>query len=204
MATSEYSGCAWCLIDGRAVFLDIAADRYFCLDDDANAAFVARIHGEGRRHWSQPPGSQRPDDFIQAETSVPQRNSTFSLPEVARALWLQRRVERRLAIQGLATVLENVRDTLARCRERRGSSIPDGAGVIAAFERARLLRSAANRCLPRSIALALGLAARGVCSQLIIGVRLAPFGAHCWVQAGSTVLNETVEEVRRYTPILVL
>jgi hypothetical protein len=37
----------------------------------------------------------------------------------------------------------------------------------------------------------------------IFGVKLEPFAAHCWVQSGDTVLNDTVEVVRQYTPILV-
>ncbi|HCY01912.1 MAG TPA: lasso peptide biosynthesis B2 protein, partial [Erythrobacter sp.] len=34
--------------------------------------------------------------------------------------------------------------------------------------------------------------------------RSDPFGAHCWVQHGEAVLNDTAEEVLRYTPILVV
>ena len=37
----------------------------------------------------------------------------------------------------------------------------------------------------------------------VFGVKLEPFGAHCWVQNEDTVLNDTVEVVRQYTPILV-
>jgi len=79
-----------------------------------------------------------------------------------------------------------------------------GARTIRAFEHARLIRSAADRCLPRSIALALGLAARGCRAHVVIGVKLAPFAAHCWAQAGDEVLNDSAEEVQRYTPILVV
>ena len=75
---------------------------------------------------------------------------------------------------------------------------------LRAFEHARLLRSAADRCLPRSIALSLRLARRGIHAHIVIGVRSDPFGAHCWVQHGEAVLNDTAEEVLRYTPILVV
>lgn len=78
------------------------------------------------------------------------------------------------------------------------------AQSISAFEHARLLRTAADRCLPRSIALALCLASDGKRTNLVIGVKLAPFGAHCWVQSGDEVLNDSVEEVLRYQPILII
>ena len=68
----------------------------------------------------------------------------------------------------------------------------------------RLLRTAADRCLSRSIALALCLARHHCRANVILGVKLAPFAAHCWAQHGDAVLNDELEEVRRYQPILVL
>jgi hypothetical protein len=40
--------------------------------------------------------------------------------------------------------------------------------------------------------------------DLVIGVRLAPFSFHAWVQFGDIVLNDEVDTVRPYTPILVV
>lgn len=37
--------------------------------------------------------------------------------------------------------------------------------------------------------------------KLVIGVRLVPFTTHTWVQEGSTVLNDSPEFVRQFTPI---
>jgi hypothetical protein len=59
-------------------------------------------------------------------------------------------------------------------------------------------------CLSDSIALLDLLARRGLAADLVFGVKLNPFAAHCWVQAGDVVLNETVECVRRHTEILVV
>ncbi|GAD58270.1 hypothetical protein MBEBAB_0520 [Brevundimonas abyssalis TAR-001] len=39
---------------------------------------------------------------------------------------------------------------------------------------------------------------------MVFGIKLVPFGAHCWVQAGETVLNDTVDNVSEYTPIMVV
>lgn len=76
--------------------------------------------------------------------------------------------------------------------------------MVRAFEYARLLRTAADRCLARSIALAGCLAAIGDRCHVVLGVTCPPFSAHCWAQQGDTVLNDTLEEVQRYTPILVV
>jgi hypothetical protein len=37
----------------------------------------------------------------------------------------------------------------------------------------------------------------------IFGVRSDPFAAHCWVQEGNCVLNDSVETLSSYTPIMV-
>lgn len=36
----------------------------------------------------------------------------------------------------------------------------------------------------------------------VFGVKSQPFGAHCWVQDGSCVLNDSVDYVSRFTPIM--
>jgi hypothetical protein len=41
-------------------------------------------------------------------------------------------------------------------------------------------------------------------ANVVLGVKQGPFGAHCWVQHGSEILNDSVEEVLRYRPILVI
>jgi hypothetical protein len=65
-----------------------------------------------------------------------------------------------------------------------------------------LAYAARNRCLLDSLALAEFLASHGIRATCIIGVRANPFEAHCWVQIGTHVVNETPEMARRYEPIL--
>ena len=59
-------------------------------------------------------------------------------------------------------------------------------------------------CLFDSLALIEFLARYGIFPQWVFGVKMEPFGAHCWVQDGSTVLNDTAEFVRKFTPIMVV
>ena len=90
--------------------------------------------------------------------------------------------------------------------DRFAAEAPERAGggparVARAYERAKLFRASANRCLPRSLAMARRLASLRCDALLVIGVRAQPFAAHAWVQSGDIVLNETPDEVARYTPI---
>lgn len=195
---------AWREIAGQLLFLDLAADRYFRLSREQNHAFLDMLDQTGRNRWHQPRGFPLPARWRAPEdASAAIDEGDFSLSEVARSLWLQRRVERRLGLAGFQSVLAHTHALLeARCRQGSKDGGPDR--VIRAFEHARILRTAANRCLPRSIALGLRLAALGTPVTVVIGVKLAPFGAHCWVQHGTLVVSDRVGEVQPYTPLLVL
>lgn len=57
-------------------------------------------------------------------------------------------------------------------------------------------------CLFDSLALLHFLARYDVFPQWVYGVRLEPFHAHCWVQAGDLVINDIIDNVRDYTPIM--
>jgi hypothetical protein len=57
-------------------------------------------------------------------------------------------------------------------------------------------------CLFDSLALLHFLARYRVFPQWVYGVRLEPFAAHCWVQAGDAVVNDIIDNVRDYTPIM--
>jgi hypothetical protein len=97
--------------------------------------------------------------------------------------------------------------TLARVARNTGSeagSPGELAELAAAFAELRLTMRVLDRCLPLSVALA-GAAKRldtGV--HLVLGVQCNPFAAHAWVQRGPTVLNDRLDTVRGFTPILAL
>ncbi|NJO12382.1 MAG: lasso peptide biosynthesis B2 protein [Gammaproteobacteria bacterium] len=67
-----------------------------------------------------------------------------------------------------------------------------------------LLFSSRDHCLLDCLVCIEFLATRGYYPAWVFGVRTAPFQAHCWVQLGGLVLNDTVEHVRGFTPILVV
>jgi hypothetical protein len=61
-----------------------------------------------------------------------------------------------------------------------------------------------NACLRNSLTLLEFLAAYRLHPSWVFGVALAPFAAHCWLQAGPVVLNDSVGHVGCYTPIMVV
>jgi hypothetical protein len=77
--------------------------------------------------------------------------------------------------------------------------------LVEAFLRYRVfLFSSKDECLYDSLALLEFLARYGIYPDWVFGVQTRPFAAHCWVQHGEIVFNDTVEHVTGYTPIMVI
>jgi hypothetical protein len=100
--------------------------------------------------------------------------------------------------------------TFARIRRRRLHTVsrdpnPHAANastLIAAFKRLRPLYPRQYLCLFDSLALAEFLARHCLFPRVVFGVIADPFQAHCWLQEDSTVLNDDLERVLKYKPIL--
>lgn len=106
----------------------------------------------------------------------------------------------------------------ARWRMRRGlpcrsyhptRSAPDAATLTAlhsamtALRRVRLFIPTPRRCLPASLITAVFLARRGVTTQIVFGVRSYPFEAHCWVEHDGVVVDDDLDKVCAFLPIVV-
>jgi hypothetical protein len=77
--------------------------------------------------------------------------------------------------------------------------------LVEAFARYRVfLFSSKDECLYDSLALLEFLARYGIYPDWVFAVQTRPFAAHCWVQHGDIVFNDTVEHVSGYTPIMVV
>lgn len=59
-------------------------------------------------------------------------------------------------------------------------------------------------CLFRAIMLGAFLRRRGLEATWVIGCQTWPFEAHCWLQVGDTVLDDSADHVAGFTPILAL
>ena len=74
--------------------------------------------------------------------------------------------------------------------------------LVAAFNALRPLYPRSYVCLFDSLALLEFLARYKCFPHVVFGVTADPFQAHCWLQDGSAVLDDDLERVRRYKPIL--
>ncbi len=210
-------GVSFCEVNAQLIFLDTRADRYFCLDALREAEFRALIEKPG--HQAVPPRLQDAGLLIETPgaghvAACPPAYAQASVFDDTQPLRLDRPlldalvrlalVRRSLRRGGLGRILHRLRRAKSRLPEFHDSALPELARLARDFERtARLVRSH-DQCLSRSIVLTQIALSRGLAADLVIGVRLNPFAAHSWVQAGSHVLNDRMDSVRTYTPVLVL
>lgn len=211
----------WCDCAGRAVFLDVAADRYFCLPSAANDAFMRLAHEQLRPEdataleWlcrqsvlieSSATNALRAPPRIDAPTHdlamEPGRRAGVLL--LLMAIISEAIASRMLRTGSFADTLATIRG-LSRKRKVDCRSQRDAARSIAkAEELIAFVTSLRDRCLVRALSVHSLCARRGISSKLVFGVIAHPFSAHCWVQSDNGVLVGDYEQARLYTPILVL
>lgn len=113
------------------------------------------------------------------------------------------RASRELSQQPLHVTLEAVRTRKARSGSRAGARDFDRAhSLVLVFNRLRWFYPRPYLCLFDSLALLHFLARFDVYPDWVFGVSADPFEAHCSVQWGNMVLNDTVERVSALTPIM--
>ncbi len=212
-------GVSFCEVDRSAIFLDLVADRYFCLGKPASAAFLEFVRcplTEIAPDWPAYglvdqgvllpiPGSTT----LNACTGSPVSGTMFDRRSgsaislgVAEALCLRGAAEVALKVCGLDKCM-------SAAAQRRQCSVRIANRDLAlcaskAFAGSALWRSRQQRCLSISFATVEWLLRRGCRVELILGVRLHPFQAHCWTQCDGILINDTVDAVRNFTPILIV
>lgn len=194
-----------CVIDEAVIVLDRTASRYFLVPGGAQGPSPAPpphdhqsvlLSWEGDRPPRRDTARQQWITSARTESPAPTRRAG------AFSLWRLRCSERRCAAilrrGGLDAGLRWLEDCPKG--EVRPSAID--AAVAASFASLRLW-SSHDRCLPRSLALARAIRIAGGEARLVLGVTLHPFAAHAWVQDGDTVLNDMLDHVLLFRPILV-
>ncbi len=209
---------SYCVASNRVIFLDHRSQRYFCLGPLAERAVFTLLEGAtpireeeqaleallaqgvlvpgGAELASQGCGMRLPRTELLPSVSP-------SLARCLQALWTLLLTMLWLRMGRLGILLGRFR-TSKRRRCRRDPAPGSLAAIQAGYERTRLILSPENQCLPRSIALATTLARAGHRPDLVFGVMARPFAAHCWVQLDGVVLNDRVDHVGSFTPILVI
>ncbi|NHK27170.1 lasso peptide biosynthesis B2 protein [Parvularcula flava] len=207
---------AFCFCDNHAVFLDERHDRYFQLsaklskafrqftdtgacDPDSTDTLVERgIIVEG--DWGATPLTPASIDVPKRSViESPERGATKGCSLLGVAVTMHR-CRRKVASLPLSKLLNARRKARARLLTE-----PEKAIALAArFNRLRRRLPFSPECLPDSLALLAILDGQSIAADLVIGIKLNPFEAHCWVQSADCLLNEAVDHARTFTPVQTL
>jgi len=211
-----------CRIGDEVVFLDIIRDRYFRLPSDLERAFLRFMDGEqleprslealvqrgvllpcsagGQRVWAKAPTPLR------SAMEMPSPPVRVDLPTGADVLLTTLRARWDLRTKPLGAILSELGPIAENpaTAPRHGADAPYLFDCAAQFRRTRLYAPVAMRCLIDSIAMTRFLRRRRLAAQIVFGVALNPFSAHCWVQSGDVVLNDSIGNVNAHTVIRVV
>lgn len=221
MALQLRDNLHWCNDRGRAVFLDVDADRYFCLPAAANEAFLGLVDGELRNGSRDCPDLLR-SSAILTEVPGPAGIAPPPRPDLpandlcdepcarasAPALWREFAseliVQHRLRRRGFAAAIRSIRRDCSTVGRPPAQARAAALAIAAAARTISYVMPAHDRCLVRALAVHHICTRRGLRPALVFGVVAHPFAAHCWVQLGRNVIVGGAEQARLYTPILVL
>lgn len=111
-----------------------------------------------------------------------------------------------LHVFSLRLALDRVKRRTSRLDRKPTSTDPAHVvRLVRIFRRMQpYLYSTKDRCLFNGLTLAQYLTSYRIRAKLVIGVRMDPFSAHCWVQFEDIVFDSTPEEVVCFSPLLVV
>lgn len=202
------------VVDEHIVFLDAVAGAYFCrpcdgaeilpdrqtiaLDDDdlasdLLASDLARTVGEPTpaRRWSSPPRTTALRPTYPHPRAKDVRDGLVALWDLARTY----------RGRSFAQVLAAARAGPSRRLVDRPSDLHE---LLDGFQRWAPYAPVTYKCLLRSFLLLRFLHRHGQDAAWVFGVTTWPFEAHCWLQVEDMVLDDELDRVVRYTPIMVL
>lgn len=222
-----------CVNGEQLVFLDLKEDRYWALEASRTADLGVCVSGwpvpmtadgavrsetdgllevlreRGILVGNKPPGKDAtPVAARPPLTELLSEAEALSEPAI-RCTWgiLVASVAAKLALQ-LCPLERVVRRVRRRKLARAGGAELDvrhARRLVGAFVRYRVfLFSSRDQCLYDSLSLLEFLARHRIYPDWVFAVQTRPFAAHCWIQHGSIVFNDTVEHVSGYTPIMVV
>jgi hypothetical protein len=214
-------GISYGIVGGRPIFLDVSSDRYFALSDRLQDVF-GRVVAAGSAVLAEElagplieagillRSSSEPVSLTPCTAVAPSRTlapTGVGNPKRSAARFLLRQGAAMLSLRVFA--LSRILARLPPApRPINSASLSDlerdrVAAILSAVRTAGYIVSASQRCLAHSIALTAELRRHDIPANLVIGVSLGPFAAHSWAQIGDIVLNDSVEHVQSFTPVLV-
>lgn len=220
---SDFSSCriaagvGVALIGDKAVVLDVRHDRYTMWNGSCASALLDLQRGKPsplsqddchtlERHGLLTKGEQGTGPWLTATDIRTPTSSAVEGPEAGRlrplhllaSVWNCIRARMDLRSAPLHQVLIDLPAA------SRGRTTRDLVTHARAFDRARRWSPVRPRCLPDALAYARMARREGFAVDLVFGVKLHPFEAHCWVQSGSLVLTDPLDKVRRFEVVLAL
>lgn len=150
-----------------------------------------------------PTNVQPPDESLASK--IPRTDSASLIKHAGAFLLACGQADRRLRTQSFYTVVTHVTQRRQRAGERLSSfDWIKAAQLTTLFDSLRLLYPRPYLCLFDSLALLEFLSRYSIFPNWVYGVIVEPFQAHCWVQQEGVVLNDTVDRVSVYTPIMTI
>lgn len=217
-----------CDVDGHMIFLDIAQDRYFRLTGTLEKAMrhfraqegvastllehltAARILVEASdlEASAATTNIQRPSRSAIEQASAIE-NCRLNAAVVFEVMAITLSIHRQLKSCTFKTILDRASAYRGRKVYEHETATPialEHSLLLAngKFARARRYVPIEPVCLLDSLSLLRFLSRRGMPANIVFGVKPEPFAAHCWVQAGDMVLDETLSDAHAYTPIRVV
>lgn len=212
-------GLTFCRLSGRLIFLDRHADRYFGLSDSLEQTLEDLI-GDGIAH---PAGTaalierglliERPgvNTVIgPVDRAVPRHSLLGGASEAIGLATILPAASRQLASRLLIRTagLERALYRFERLRRPPRPVLPaeleHARRIAARHQAAGMLAGTHERCLPNAHAIGCELARAGLAARLVFGVKLRPFEAHCWVELDDAAVNDRIDLVQTYSPVLVV
>lgn len=214
-------------LGGRSVILDVARDKYLLLGERLTEIALNRVGANiaegiagGQQFSMDAKGLQR-ENFerglpaeLKLAQGVPIANDTlwptndgglglgWATCHSARVLKCLHDVQSNLQRKSFQETIEYMRGAKERSLDQRPT-----CGVqllLDTFHSARPWFWVPPICRLDALALALLLWRCGTDVNLVFGVRLEPFRAHCWAQVGRIALNEPHQRLLQYTHIMII
>jgi hypothetical protein len=199
-----------CRDGGYIVFLDLRLDRYWSVPVRSAPAIAGLVEtecarGSGARLIElgllEPvracPAPYNPRKAAPEQKLLPTEQakaSLFGYGQCASACWWTAGA---LSRRRLDLTLAHLAELKVRAAEREA----DTPHLIGVFESFRPWFPRRRVCLFDAVALFRFMVMRGLKPDIVIGVRTAPFAAHCWVEWQGWLAGDSSDHCASFTPI---
>ncbi|PCI32436.1 MAG: hypothetical protein COB54_06730 [Alphaproteobacteria bacterium] len=218
-----------CMADKTLVFLDLKRDKYLCLDESQSKSVWSYCQspceeqeGEGisenllklllQNNLFTKNDSQRKDiPAVIGKTATGEvrgydvgSRPKINIKHIFHFLRAYLISILRLRFYPLQKITRKIKKHKHQNRQQKTAfeKIPE---LIEIFKTIRpLLFSTRNNCMLDALVLMEFLNSFGVFPTWVFGVRMGPFLAHCWLQSEKIILNDTLDHVAPFTPILAI